>query len=192
MSGHMKLTGYSVDGFALEIVLPITTAEDVAKNLKALKEQGITAQPQDPDAAKQERETIASVIRREHSKNGVTVPLIDLYPAWKGEYGQYRFTSIYLDAPADVQAFEQHSGLKVAALPLYEAQQPLKRTPGNTHRCEVKCATPFVAIKGEAGEKEVQGIKQMTYKFVGYESVALPTSTVPAASPEVREEEIPF
>lgn len=115
------------------------------------------------------KELIDTVVRREHiDKRGQIVPVIDLYPKWQGDFGQFRFTSVYLDNEEQVAEFEAQSGLRLDKLPVYESQAPLQRNPARPHRCEITCPTPFEAIKQQNGEKEVNGVTQMTYKFARY------------------------
>lgn len=168
------LYGYSTSGFELpQIVVRAETPEELATLLRGLATNGITATPPDPSEVTGEKsETITVIVKRIHiGKNNQETPVIDLYPNWQGDYGQYRFVGVYLNTPDQITEFEQHAGVRVADLPVYESQAPLQRNAARRNRCEIAC-TPFLARKAPDGEKEIDGKVQQTYKFGGFAPLA--------------------
>jgi hypothetical protein len=170
MSGTMALTVYTPDGYKIALTMEVTAVADVVTVMAALREARLTPEPQAAESGVKQ-ETIVAVIRREHTgKDGVTVPVIDCYPAWRGDYGTYRFCGMYLNSTEDVTEFERQSGLRLRDMPIYDSQAPLTRTPGRRHRTEMMCRRPFVATKEPTGTKEINGDLQTVYRFAGYGS----------------------
>ena len=168
---------YTLEGFKLVLNLPANTVDEALAHVQAVVSAGLSPVP--VEAGTSPVETIVTVVRREHiGKNDKVTPVIDFYPEWQGEYGQFRFCGVYLNTPDDIAQFEAHSGLKLANMPLYDAQAPLQRNPARRHKAEVSCK-PFVARKAADGEKEIDGKKQTTWKFAGYGSSA-PQADTPA------------
>ncbi len=165
MSGTMALTVYTPDGYMLALTLEVNAVADVVAVMSALREAKLTPEPQAAESGIKE-ETIVAVIRREHTgKDGLTVPVIDCYPAWKGDYGTYRFCGMYLNTTAHVEEFERRSGLRLHDMPIYDSQAPLTRTPGRRHRTEMMCRRPFVATK-EATDRPGPRSSRQKHKFM--------------------------
>jgi hypothetical protein len=115
-----------------------------------------------------ESEVITTVMRREHTdKKGKVTPLIDLYPDWRGDYGQFKFLSMYLNTPEDIAAFEHCSSLRLTKLPLYDGQGARTRTQGQPHRCEVKCR-PFGVYRVQGKEIVIGDKTERRWEFAGY------------------------
>jgi len=128
-----------------------------------------------------EKEQIKTVIRRTqiNKRDNSQTPIIDLY----GDKMQFRFTSIYLNTPDEVSEFEAQSGLDVNDLPEYDSTAPLDLENPRAQKYALLVKTPFVAVKMPNGEKEINGVMQMTYKFSGYGSPkATPAPSQPATS----------
>lgn len=167
----ITIEGYMLNGFKLTLALPCNTVEEGLMHVRAAIQAGITPEPQDPNA--NQTETIVTVVRREHEdRNGRITPVVDFYPAWQGDYGQFRFCGVYLNTPEDIAQFESQSGLKLMNMPLYEAQGPLQRKPGSPKRIEI-ASKPFIAHKIAGEEKMGDDGKMMRpWKFAGYGSMA--------------------
>lgn len=185
-SGTIWAKVYTDDGYQISLTLPAATVADALKHMAEIRAAGLLPAPVEPPSM-EETETITTVVRREHfdkSANTI-VPVIDCYPDWRGQYGQFRFTSIYLDTPADVAQFEAHAGVKLDSLPLYESQAAIMRNTARPHRCEVKTKA-FVVCKKYSGDKEIDGKVQRVFKFShfvsaeGYATAAKP-APIPAA-----------
>lgn len=178
--------GYSTAGFELpQIIVRAETPEEAAALLAGLAKNGITATPPDPAEVNGEKsETIVCVVKRIHiSKSNQETAVVDFYPAWQGEYGQFRFVGVYLNTAEQIAEFEQRSGLKLADMPVYESQGPLQRNATRKHRCEIPCR-PFVAQKIPDGVKEIDGKEQTVWKFAGYGDAA----QTPASQPPQQEQ----
>jgi hypothetical protein len=118
-------------------------------------------------------------VRRETvNKHDETVPVIDCY--FNG--GKFKWVTLYLDDDAQRAEFERQSGLTVSKMPLYASQAPLQAGERATMKYETPCPRPFVAVKVPAREKEVNGVKQMTYKFARYGGQ--PASAMPQPEPK--------
>lgn len=174
------LFGFSNSGFEMpQLIVRAETAQELADTLHALKAAGITVAPPDPaEVTGEKTETITCVVKRMHvGKDNRETPVVDFYPSWQGEYGQYRFVGVYLNTPEQVAEFEQHSGLKLADMPLYDSQAPLQRSASRRNKAEIDC-TPFTARKLPDGEKVIDGKPQIVWKFAGYaEAAAQPNGT---------------
>jgi hypothetical protein len=183
---NVTFEGYSPEGFKMTFSHQFSTFREALDFTANAIKSGVT--PVVPDAEAYKEETIVTVIRREKINDDESVtPIIDMYPAWKGEYGQFRFVGVYLNTAADIEAFEMQSGLSLDAIPLYDSQAPLQRKQGRRDRKETTCR-PFVARKRVTGEKEIDGETQKVWKFVGYGSNAVPSAapatTDPTPSPD--------
>jgi hypothetical protein len=174
----VKVEAYSPEGFKVCFEANVHNMKEARKFTQVAAQSGFTPEP--PEAGATETETITSVIRREKiNDDGTVTPIIDMYPNWRGEYGQYRFVGVYLNSDEDVRQFEHHSGLKVQDLPLFDSQTPWKRHPQRPKSQEVKCK-PFIAIKRFTGEeKEIEGKLQKVYRLIGYEEIAPPADPEP-------------
>lgn len=175
---NLLIQAYTPAGFKVSIsVIGWQTAHEIDA---VLKEAGYLNQLPGVEAG-ENVETITTVVRREHvnGKTGEITPVIDCYPEWRGDYGQFRFVGIYLNSADEIREFEAQSGLKLENMPLYESQAPIQRNQARANRHEIACK-PFRVKKAEDREKEVGGKMQMTYKFSGYLSPVNP----PAAQPE--------
>jgi hypothetical protein len=63
------------------------------------------------------------VRRSKANADGSETPVVDLYPA----RGNFRLVARYLNAEADIQAFEAACGVKLSELPLYEGDNSIER-----------------------------------------------------------------
>lgn len=178
MQDNLLIQAYTPAGFKVSInVVGWRTAHEIDT---ILKEAGYVNQLPGVEAG-ENVETITTVVRREHvnGKTGEITPVIDCYPDWRGDYGQFRFVGIYLNSADEIREFEAQSGLKLENMPLYESQAPIQRNQARANRHEITCK-PFRVKKAEDREKEVGGKMQMTYKFSGY----LSPVNMPAVQPE--------
>jgi hypothetical protein len=167
-----KVEGYSPEGLKVTFEREVKHLQEAMAFASAVAQSGVTAVPLDGESRKEE--TIITVVRREHiDDNGRVTPVIDMYPAWKGDYGQFRFTGVYLNTDEDIAQFEAYSGLRLDSIPLYASQVPLQRKAVRAHPMETKCR-PFIAHKRVTGEKEIDGVTQKVWKFTGYGEIAVP------------------
>lgn len=177
---------YTDDGYQISLTLPAASVDDALKHMTDIRAAGLLPAPVEPPST-EETETITTVVRREFiDAKGNAIPVIDCYPDWRGQYGQYRFTTIYLDTAADIAQFEAHAGVKLESLSLYDGQSPIMRKEVRPHRCEVKVKA-FVVCKKYAGDKEVDGKVQRVFKFSHYVSAdgyATKSAAKPADTPE--------
>lgn len=160
-------TGYTADGFRVSLTLDVdadaaTVAALMAK-LDLVRAAGITPNMPGLDAG-QEKETIAVVMRRSKPADGT--PIIDFYPEWSasGNYGAFKYGSLYLDNKEDIAQFEAQSGLRLADLPVYDGQQALKRTHGRPHDKEVPVKRAFDLVREKVGEHD-SGHPKYTYSY---------------------------
>jgi len=164
---NITLNAYSPDGFKVTLTADVLTMKDALAFSDAAAKSGFTLTP-----VERREELITTVVRREHvDDKGSVTPVIDMYPTWKGDYGQFRFTGVYLNTPDDIAQFEAHAGLRLTDIPLYDSEMPLKRKTVRMNPVETKCK-PFMALKRAAGEKEIDGTLQVVWKFAGYASAA--------------------
>jgi hypothetical protein len=163
-NGHIYIKAYSADGFQIGLTLPALTVADAMRHLEDVRAAGLLTMM--PEATAGELiETMTMCVRRETvNKHDDTVPVIDCY--FNG--GKFKWVTLYLDDDTQRAEFERQSGLTVAKMPLYASQAPLQAGERATMKYEVQCPRPFVAVKVPAREKEVNGVKQMTYKFARY------------------------
>lgn len=173
--GSIWIKAYTTDGFQVSLTLPALTVSDAMRHLDDVRAAGLLTMM--PEAVQGELiETITMCVRRETvNKNDDTVPVIDCY--FNG--GKFKWVTIYLDDRDQLEEFEQHSGLTVRSMPLYASQAPLQAGERATAKFEIACR-PFVAVKVPHREKEVNGTKQMTYKFARY---AMNGAAKPAPEP---------
>lgn len=177
-----RLYGHSTAGFEIpQLIVYADTPEELAGALRGLTANGITPDKPDPSEMTGEKtETITCVVKRLHiSKSNQETPVVDLYPSWQGEYGQFRFVGLYLNTPEQVAEFEAHSGLRLADMPVYESQAPLQRSASRRHKAETNC-TPFVVRKLPDGVKEIDGKSQTVFKFAGYAETTPSNGSQPA------------
>lgn len=163
-TGSVWARCYTSDGFQVSLTLPAQTADEAAAQIDAIRAAGFL--PMMPEQTAGELiETMVMCVRRETvNKHDETVPVIDCY--FNG--GKFKWVTLYLDDDAQRADFERQSGLVVGKMPLYASQAPLQAGERATMKYEVICPRPFVAVKVPAREKEVNGVKQMTYKFARY------------------------
>jgi hypothetical protein len=163
-TGSVWCRAYTADGFQVSLTLPASTAAEAAAQMDAIRAAGFLAAPSDATAG-EIIETMTMCVRRETvNKHDDTVPVIDCY--FNG--GKFKWVTLYLDDDAQRAEFERQSGLTVSKMPLYASQAPLQAGERATMKYETPCPRPFVAVKVPAREKEVNGVKQMTYKFARY------------------------
>jgi hypothetical protein len=177
-TGSVWCRAYTADGFQVSLTLPASTAAEAAAQMDAIRAAGFLAAPSDATAG-EIIETMTMCVRRETvNKHDETVPVIDCY--FNG--GKFKWVTLYLDDDAQRAEFERQSGLTVAKMPLYASQAPLQAGERATMKYETPCPRPFVAVKVPAREKEVNGVKQMTYKFARYGGQ--PASALPQPEPK--------
>ncbi len=177
----ITLQGYSPEGFAITIAFDAENFKQALTFTSAAAQCGITLEPVD-----RKEELITTVVRREHvDDKGVVTPVVDFYPTWKGDYGQFRFLGVYLNTGEDIAAFESQSGLRLMDIPLYTSQVPLQRKMNRVNPCETKCR-PFLARKRVTGEKEIDGVMQKVWKFSGYGVAASSAPAEPEPEPAPR------
>lgn len=167
-TGKLYAKVYTTDGYQISLNLPASTTAEALRHLDDIRAAGLL--PFMPEnLISEETETIVTVVRRIHfdEKKQREVPVIDLYPAWRGNYGQFRFAHIYLDTPEQIAEFEKNAGVKLDDMPVYNGQQALKRKEGRKDPTEVTCR-PFVAIKEATGTTEMEGNTYKTYRFSRY------------------------
>lgn len=174
--GNIWIRAFTADGFQVSLTLPAQSVADAMAHLDAVRAAGLLTMMPD-SIASEESEIITTVMRRTHvnEKSGEVTPVIDMYPDWRGDFGTYRFAGLYLNTADDIAEFEAQSGLKLADIPLYDGQTPLKRSQRQRHRCETPVKSPFLAFKSPVGEKEIDGKMQTVYRFSRY-------GTAPAAA----------
>lgn len=166
-TGSLWAKLYTPDGYQISLTLPAATVAEALAHLHDIRAAGLLAMPPDV-AAGEAHETIVTCVLREHiDKRGSITPVVDFYPDWRGDYGQYRFCCVYLDTPEMIADFERQSGLRLDDMPVYESQAPLQRSAARRHKAEVACR-PFVAVKAPDGEKEIDGKVQAVYRFARY------------------------
>lgn len=164
---NITITAYSPEGFLVQLTYDAKNIREALAFSAAAGQSGFTVEP-----VERREETIVTVVRREKmNDDGTITPVIDMYPAWKGEYGQYRFLGLYLNCDHDIAQFEAHSGLRLDDIPLYNSQGPLVRKPNRRHSHETTCR-PFIARKRFKGEKMIDGKMQKQWDFVGYIPIA--------------------
>lgn len=164
---NVWVKAYTPDGYNISITVAISSVSDVTRVLDEIRAAGYTPVPANVEDG-EKHEVITAVVRRTHSSDKGDTPVIDCYPEWKGDYGQYRFVSIYLNNADEIKAFEDASGLKLSSLPEYASQAPLQRTQGKPAKWEVTCKRAFTAVKAPNGEKEIGGKTQTVYRFTRY------------------------
>lgn len=176
--GSIWIRAYTADGFQVSLTLPALTVSDAMRHLDDVRAAGLLTMM--PEAVQGELiETMTMCVRRETvNKNDDTVPVIDCY--FNG--GKFKWVTIYLDDRDQLEEFEQHSGLTVRNMPLYASQAPLQAGERATAKYEIACR-PFVAVKVPHREKEVNGTKQMTYKFARYGTTGT-AKAQPVATPQ--------
>ncbi len=92
----------------------------------------------------EQMDQIGFVVRKEkEGEGGEITPVIDLYPA----NGNFRLLHIYLNTPADVQAFEKATGVKLEKLPIYEGTNAIERgQSAKVDRFVVKLSSPVKVV----------------------------------------------
>lgn len=175
---NITINAYSAEGFKVTLEAAVDNMREAQAFSAAALMSGFTTAP-----VERKEELITTVVRREHvDDKGQVTPVIDMYPSWKGDYGQFRFVGVYLNTEEDIAQFEAHSGLKLDSIPLYQAQVPLQRKQARVSPVETRCK-PFMALKRVTGEKEIDGVVQVLWKFAGYSTPASAAPTVEGATP---------
>lgn len=139
-------TGYLPNGFKCSFTMPVnmdTAFEQAMAFTNMLMAKGFSQQ--EPGLVDgEQRETVGWVTRRSKvNDDGSETPLIDVYI--DKEKLTYKFLSVYLNTPEEVNAFENASGLKVDALPLWESAH-LERGNSKTDKYIIRVARPFTVI----------------------------------------------
>lgn len=137
----------------------------------------------------EEREVIVTVMRRAKPKDDTVI--IDFYTEWGAgtdePFGTYKYQHLYMDKdkPEMIAEFLKFSGFKrIEDIPLYDGQNPLKRTFGKKNPKETAVPTPFKIVKKQGAEKTGSDGKVFRpWEFVRYESIVTPSQpvTVPAS-----------
>lgn len=100
-------------------------------------------------ATDEPNQVIVTVMRR--AKPADDTPIIDFYPEWgnpstsgKAQFGTYKSLHAYLNDDAAIEMFLKAAGFEsLNAIPLYESQGALTRTPNKRHAKETSVPTPF-------------------------------------------------
>lgn len=87
---------------------------------------------------------ITRVVKRvKGNDDGTETPVVDVYPG----RANFRILGIYLNTPADVQAFEKAADVKLAELPLYEGDNSIECGKGpKTDKYVIAVPKPFKVI----------------------------------------------
>lgn len=129
------------------------------------------------------RETIHHVVRRaKDNGDGTETPILDLYP----DKLAFKFLTIYLNTPADIQAFENVSGVKLFDIPLLASDTAIERFKNGARDKQYVVALPAPAgviwknnprYEGDTDKKHPKRV------FVRWADAAPPTPpTTPAAA----------
>lgn len=106
-------------------IIPVDGFRTILQSVSNALEAGFTVAIVGAEEGEQIEE-IGSVVRADvDSRDGGSVPRIDLYLA--NERTKYRAVSVYLNTDADIKAFEAVSGLSVRQLPPYVGQGYIER-----------------------------------------------------------------
>jgi len=144
------MTGYLPNGFKVSLTLDEHATAATVQTLlsKVALAEAAGVQPNLPGLEPgEETEEITAVMRRAKPSDGT--PIIDFYPQWQGAFGRFKYASMYLDTPEEIAEFEAQSGLKLADIPVYDGQQALQRTAGQTHAKEIAVKRSFKIAKKE-------------------------------------------
>lgn len=175
---NMTVKAFSPEGFEITLSADVRSMGEALQFTANAAQAGFTPVP---EVGKRKSEIITVVIRREKvNDDGSVTPVVDLYPAWGvRNYGQYRFSFVYLNSEAQIREFEDRAWVKLDDMPLFDNQQPYKRHPKRKASMEVVCK-PFVAIKEYGGEKDIGGRMQHTWDFAGYGEIPGKADAAPA------------
>lgn len=131
------------------VTLPVTAVPlDYAAmlaNVAAMTQAGFLVAAPGLEAGEQ-REEVGYVVKREKENSDRTLtPVVDLYPA--DEALKFAVLSVYLNTPADVEAFEFASGLKLDKLQAYIGANKIERgKSGQTDKLVYKAPRPFGVV----------------------------------------------
>lgn len=175
--GNIWIRAYTPDGFQVSLTLPADDTAAAMRHLEDVRAAGLL--PMMPDTNTGEKhETITQVVRREsENRNGEVIDVLDMY----GEGLKWRFTSVYMDTPADVKAFEDASGLTVAKLPVSQSQSALELDGSARIMKYVTRCRPFIAVTAPKGEKEIGGEKKTVYRLSRYMAAPQTAQDAPQA-----------
>ena len=157
-----RIRVYHPQGFQVYIEIMFDDASYAMREVDAIAAAGWLPSPPDlPEGG--EKEKIVTVMRR---AKGDGTPIIDFYPEWNaaGTFGFNKYGHLYLDSPEDIAQFEAQSGLRLADLPVFDSDRPLKRTSGKKHQCEVSVRTPFELVRIPDGQYD-SGMPKYQYQY---------------------------
>ena len=186
----MWTTGY-VGGVKVSFTFPIRNEMEAYAQAKAITDKlladGFTTEAPGLEAG-EEREVIVTVMRRAKPKDETVI--IDFYTEWGAgtdePFGTYKYQHLYMDKdkPEMIAEFLKFSGFKsIEDIPLYDGQNPLKRTFGKKHPKETAVPTPFKIVKKQGAEKTGSDGKVFRpWEFVRYETVSPTPPTQPPAA----------
>ena len=202
----MWTTGY-IGNVKVSFTFPIRNEMEAYAQAKAITDKliadGFTTEVPGLELG-EERELIVTVMRRAKPKDETVI--IDFYTEWGAgtdePFGTYKYQHLYMDKdkPEMIAEFLKFSGFKsIEDIPLYDGQNPLKRTFGKKHPKETTVPTPFKIVKKQGAEKTGSDGKVFRpWEFVRYETAAaqpkpeapqpVPPATVPAGEPDYEAE----
>lgn len=174
-----SITAYTANGWRVHFSFTIASVADADSRLAELAAAGYTpTAPGAPDGGAVEM--IGWVSRRVQINNDgrPDTPIIDLFLDNEGWQG--RMVGIYLNTPEEIAAFEKACGVKLTALPLYEAAAPAKRDDARSSKYIVRLPHPAAAFIGDNPRWEgTDDKKNQKRKFFGWKDapIAAPAST---------------
>lgn len=115
----------------LQITVPISLAipltqeavHTLAASAQTLVDANFTASPPAGEPGEQIEEIAHVTHRLKQNRDGGTTPVLDLYT----QRSRYRVLQVYLNSDAEVQDFQETSGVKLETLPIYDGDSPIER-----------------------------------------------------------------
>lgn len=139
-------TGYLPNGFKCSFTMPVnmdTAFEQAMAFTNMLMAKGFS-QHEPGLVAGEQREAVGWVTRRSKlNDDGTKTPLVDVYI--DNDKLTYKFISVYLNTPDEIAAFENASGLKIDAMPVWVSAH-LERGNPETDSYIVRVSRPFSVI----------------------------------------------
>jgi hypothetical protein len=171
-----------------QVTLPIagTTAADYFASVLSMLDAGFLVDAPGLDAGER-KEEVDAVLRITHESNGDLTPVVMLYSS--NDRLEWAVLRVYLNNADDIAAFEKASGLKLAAIPVYEGDRLARDDSQKAKRYIVKSPRPFIVVmkanpnystdERDAAQKANQVYKTPKHKFVRWDGQA---SAVPVAN----------